>query len=86
MLASANFFDMVLAVNHDDGRFVSIELFGCHLCIADDDDDVVRLDEAGGRAVEAYRTAAALSANDVRFEPCTVIVVDDLYFFVGAYS
>ena len=86
MLATANFFDVVLAVDHDDGRFVCIELFGCHQCVADDDDDVVRLDEAGGRAVEAYRTAAALSANDVRFKSCAVVVVDDLYFFVRAYS
>lgn len=84
MFASADLSDVVVFINHDDGRFVVVELFGGHQGIADDDDDITGLDKTSGSTVEADGTGATCSADDVRFQSCAVVVVDDLYLFVRA--
>jgi hypothetical protein len=47
--------DAVRPVDVDDARREAVELGGLVVGVADDDDPVARVDEAGGRAVEAHR-------------------------------
>lgn len=84
MFSSADLSDVIVLIDHDNGRFVTVELFGGHQGIADDDDDITGLDETGSSTVEADGTGASLAADDVRFQSCAVVVVDDLYLFVRA--
>ena len=51
--------------------------------VGHDDDDIARLGETGGGAVEADDAGAAGAGYGVGFEAGAVVVVDDLYPFIG---
>jgi hypothetical protein len=54
-----------------------------HLAVADQDDDVARVHEAGGGAVDADHAGAALAGDRVGLEAGAVGDVDDVHQLAG---
>ncbi len=59
---------LVFGIDLDDDRFVLIGFLGCHLAVADDDNEVAGLAQTGGGAVKLDFPGAGRGLDSVGFE------------------
>ena len=74
-------------VGKNHRRLKRLGLFKVHQCIRHDNNNVIRLNPAGCRAVQTDFARTALAFNDVSFKTFTVIIVGNGFFmFIIPYT
>jgi hypothetical protein len=84
-LVVADLLDPVGAVAEDADALPALALLVVHLHVAADDDQVERLDQVGGRAVDADLSGARLALDHVGLQPVSVRDVVDVDQLVGEH-
>lgn len=76
------FHEPIVIIRKDYGWFMGSGLVGCHHGVSDDNDNIADLCPASCSAVQTDYTRAAFAFDDIRDEPLTVVIIDDMYLFV----